>query len=111
MIIDQSRESESSLYGEFVRLSNEFRSKPETIVTMPNGTEKTISAKIGFDIETATLLQLKSIIPKSKAQEDFLKLVIKSKEGKIPENLELFGQSGLNNKKKTKDFRYSLKNN
>ena len=57
-LLNQTRESEESNYGEAVRLSNEIRSKPSRIVINPiDGSSSTIPAKTGFDFETATYTQ------------------------------------------------------
>lgn len=93
--INQSRKAERSFYGEAVRLSNEFRNHAEIIKTNIYENNYTIPAKTdGFDIETATVQQIASYRGESQAQKDFLKILIKMKQGNIPEDIELLGETG-----------------
>jgi len=62
-ITDDSNNIIETPYSQAVRLSNELRSKPaRTYIDSATGQRIDVPAKIGFDIETCTILQIKNWI-------------------------------------------------
>lgn len=78
---DQTRKDEESTYGEAVRLSNEFRSKPASTVIDFEGNRRDIPAQIGFDVETCDISKIDGWLAdgtkkKSQSQITFLLRVL-----------------------------------
>jgi len=82
-LFDQTKVFDITPYGEAVRLSNEFRAKPETTINRKIGNQfvdVVIPAKSGFDVETTdfntltTWLQTKK--KKSQSQISFIHRIL-----------------------------------
>lgn len=94
---DQSRKMEYSSYGEYVRLSNEHRSKDAYSYESAEGETINVPEYVGVDVETCTILELETCHTQSscRAQNEFLYLVIEMRKGNIPIDLEMAGEAGL----------------
>jgi len=107
-IIDQIRESETSPYGEFVRLYNELLPKPEKIIRqkiLRNGiledVQTVIPAQEGVDILRDSIEKISAFVPKSKVQLDFITVALKMRRREITEDVEKLGDIGINLKLRT----------